>query len=363
MQAIRALPQRHYLRVPLMRDRRASRVLMLVAVVAVGILFAACGSGVQSLSNGPHPAATASAAESGPLAPQLGRVPIVNGPFGSSDTSAYPVTGRPSLAWRPSVSGDFVARLTSESTYLGLRKPEQLARVSRVVVLAKVVSFGSPRWNSQDGSFWATRFIPDSAGTPVANTLYTDVNIDVLEVIGEALPGDLKPGPLTYSVPGGQAVVVIPPDAASLDPSYLPAGRYLWDEPSAVDLKAGQEVVLFLDYQALYGLYDGKYGYVTTLMPASDAYYAFTQDGDLWVNAAAGLDGSAGPFVLTLGQLRDLAQGDIFAAVARNRPMPDGMVHSQPASHGDEPIVQPADEQGGGPVPSDEGAISLEPKP
>lgn len=294
------------------------------------------------------------------------RAGVVQGPFGTSDTSADLGPMLTTLAQAPAVAGDFAARLQSEATYQGLRSPDELAATSRLVVRGRAVAFSAPYWNSSGGVFWSPRYVPD-LDQPVPNALYRDVSFEVLEVLGDRTGQagqGFAPGLITFTVEAGQAVVDIPADVASIDPTFLPPGKYLWRFDPPVDLALGEEAVIFLDYRALPGLYDGRYGYLIKLMPASEAFFTFSvgAHGEAR-NGALRPGASQGPFITSVARLRDLAASPILGAAVRQPLVPDSAVHPLPGPHATEPVFMPPDEQDGGPAPDpgDVGHASTEP--
>lgn len=173
------------------------------------------------------------------------------------------------------------------------------------------------------------------------------------QVLADATSGGVRPGPITFTTAGGQAVVTIPETVAALEPSFLPAGRFLWSSAPPVDAVVGEEAVLFLNYGTFYGLFDGKYAYQIKLLPANELYYKFAVDGENLKNAALHANATEGPFVLSLDELRKAVEGADLRGADKWHLSPDGgKVHAMPADHEHEPVVEPPDEQGGGPTPA-----------
>lgn len=276
---------------------------------------------------------------------------VVRGRFGTTDTTAYQGARLATLAATPPVTGTFAAKFHTESTYLGMRSPADLASVSRLVVRGQVVGFSAPYWNSDEGAFWAPRYLPDLEEA-VPNALYRDVTFNVVEVLADETGQGFKPGLITFTVEGGQAVVTIPEDVASIDPSFLPSGRYLWRFDPHVDLSLAEDAVLFLDYRELPGLYGGAYGYVIKLMPASERYFKFSVGPkENARNGALSPAADRGPFITTISDLRKLVASKTLGSSVRRALSPDGLVHPMPSGHTEEPVYMPPDEQDGGPTP------------
>lgn len=323
-----------------------------------GNLAVAPSQGRESqVAAGPEGAPTTNAWRNGPQAVPPG---VVRGPFGTSDTSAYQGAPLTRLAQVPAVTGQFAATLHSEATYLGLRSPDELAAISRLVVRGRVVAFSAPYWNSDGGAFWSPRYLPQLE-QPVPNALYRDVTFEVFEVLGDKTGQGIALGTITFTVQGGQAVVDIPEDVASIDPTFLPSGRYLWRFDPHVDLALDEEAVIFLDYRELPGLYDGKYGYLIKLMPAHESFFKFTvgAQGEAR-NGALGAAATGGPFITNVARLRDLAASKNLGAAVRRPLVPDSAVHPMPSPHAEEPVFMPPDEQDAGPTP-DPGEGSYQP--
>lgn len=330
--------------------RRSIVATATAAMLSLGLL------NVLSITRTPATVAPNGAADAQrpPILPEPSPNPghgILASRFGTSDTSAYEGARLTRLTDRPSLPAEFAAVLSGESSYLGLRTPEELAWRSELVVRAKIVSFSAPYWNSQDGSFWATRYVPESAGTPVANELFRDVDIEVVEVLGSSRK-DAEAKVLTITVPGGQAVVTIPPAAAALEPTFLPAGRYVWSFEPPTDLVIGEEAVLFLTYRSWYGLFGDRYAYEVKLQPANERYWKFAiNEDDGARNAALRPDVESGPFVTTVESLKLLAGSGAIGAAIKDPLLADGKVHPVPGHPADEPVVAPPDEQDGAPTP------------
>lgn len=111
--------------------------------------------------------------------------------------------------------------------------------------------------------------------------------------------------------------------------------------------------MLFLNYGTFYGLFDGTYSYRIKLMPANELYYKFDVNGDKVKNSALHAEATDGPFVLTLNELRSAVDAADLRGADKWDLSPDGgKVHLMPPDHEHEPVVEPPDEQDGGPTPA-----------
>lgn len=331
--------------------RRPIATAVTVTVVSIGLLNVLTITPTQDTVT---PAGAAADMHLPPVLPEPSPDPangILASRFGTSDTSAYEGAHLDRFAERPPLPAEFAAALNGESSYFGLQTPEELAWRSELVVRARIVSFSAPYWNSADGSFWATRYVPETGGEPVANELFRDVEIEVIETLGSSRT-DVQAKRLTVTVPGGQAVVTIPPEAADLDPTFLPAGRYVWSFEPPTDLGIGEEAVLFLTYRSWYGLFGEQYGYEVKLQPAHELYWKFEiETDDQARNAGLLAIFESGPFVTTVAELEKVALSDALGAAIKDPLVADGKVYPIPGHPSAEPIVEPPDEQDGGPTP------------
>lgn len=279
----------------------------------------------------PSEATAVPGADSGLIAGwTAGRPALLVGGYGTTDTSASDDAPLDRLSAEPQITGAFDRRFTDTSSFLRLAGPEQLVSASRIIVRGRPVAFSRPYFNSHDGSYWDASFVGPAAGRDVASEILRDVLFEVDEVIGDATDAESLLGLIEFTVRGGQALVTITDTKAAVGDHPLPSGTYVMSYEPEVDLGIGEEVILFLDYVALDGLYadEGRrFGYVYRLMPAHDLYYRWTvADGE----ALNGRFGSAG--TLTLTDLRALVVSEHFASAVG--PPPDDEVHEQDPPHG-----------------------------
>ncbi len=62
-------------------------------------------------------------------------------------------------------------------------------------------------------------------------------------------------------------------------------GSFVFTSDAPTDLVVGEEAIVFLDYEAIDGLYDGRYGYRFELFPAHELYYKYRVEGEQALNA------------------------------------------------------------------------------
>ncbi|MBA2556485.1 MAG: hypothetical protein H0V12_03935 [Chloroflexi bacterium] len=256
------------------------------------------------------------------------RPPVIRGRYGVTDTSPYDTAYFDRLSARPPISGAVDQRYADTYSYLLLAGPEQLASVSRLIVRGRPVALSRPYFNSHDGSYWDASFVGPDAGRAVASQILRDVLFEVDEVIGDASDVESLPGLMEFTVRGGQALVTITESKVGSESDHpLPPGTYLIGYHPEVDLVVGEEVIIFLDYFRLDGLYvdEGtRFGYIYRLMPAHDLYYKWTLDGNTASNES--FDST-----LDVSQLRELVASEHFASAVG--PSPDDKVHEQPPLH------------------------------
>jgi hypothetical protein len=253
---------------------------------------------------------------------------IIDGRFGRVDTSAYDLYPITSLREHPRIDVPVDNRYADTYSFLAIESVDQLASLSRLIVRGRVASFSKPYFNSLDGSFWHPYLVDAKAGRAVADEILMDVDFKVDEVLAGELPAGAKGDTITFAVRGGQAVVTI--GDAIADPHVLPAGTHVVAYRPDVDLKVGEEAVLFLNRVPLDGLYaDGgtAYGYRYTWMPAHDLYYKFTPANGAF-RSSAFLEETA----VTAADLRVFAGTSAFGSAAG--PLGDDLVHDQEPAHG-----------------------------
>lgn len=272
-------------------------------------------------------------ANAGVIAGWVARRPALRaGLYGSTDTSAYDSVRLDRLSAEPQITGAVDRRFTDTYSFLRLAGSEQLVSASRVIVRGRPVAFSRPYFNSYDGSYWDASSVGPAAGRDVASEILRDILFEVDEVIGDASDAEALLGLIEFTVRGGQALVTITDTRAAEGDHPLPPGTYVVSYEPDVDLAIGEEVILFLDYVALDGLYAGegeRFGYVYRLMPAHDLYYKWTVTGGTARNERFGASES-----LTLADLRALVASEHFASAVG--PPPDDRVHEQGPLHSTE---------------------------
>lgn len=251
------------------------------------------------------------------------RPAVIHGRFATIDTSGYDASFE-RLTTRPEVDPAIRVRFVDTYNYLQLSSPEHLASMSSLVVRGRPIAFGRPYFNSIDGSYWDPSLVGPRAGRDVASEILRDVLFEVDEVLGDADSSVLGVDVLEFTVRGGQAIVTITDTSQAGDDDHpLPPGTFVVGYEPPVDLVVGQELIVFLDYVELDGLYadDGtRFGYVYRLMPAHDLYYRWTIADGTAINDA--LRSS-----LAFADLEALVTSDNFASAAGATP--DDQVHPQ----------------------------------
>lgn len=208
----------------------------------------------------------------------------ISGVYGASDTSAYDGFAG-SLAEFPSIKQD-VDRRALAFSYVDFPSMEAIANNSNLVVRGRPLAFSRPYFNSLDGSFWHHALLDDQLGMAVPHEVLRDVLFEVTEVMGGTPPETAKAGVIEFTVRGGQIAVDIPADKA--DGHVLKAGLHVFSQRPEVDLEIGEDVVLFLRYGGVSGLYadDGKrFGWIERITPAHQLFYKFTISDGVAINA------------------------------------------------------------------------------
>jgi hypothetical protein len=208
----------------------------------------------------------------------------ITGVYGASDTSAYDgFVG--SLAELPSIKQNVDSRRALAFSYVDFSSIEALANNSNLVVRGRPLAFSRPYFNSLDGSFWHPALLGE-LGMSVPHQVLRDVLFEVTEVIGGTLPETAKASVIEFAVRGGQIAVDIPSDKA--DGHVLKAGLHVFSQRPEVDLEIGEDVVLFLRYGGVSGLYaDGgkRFGWIERITPAHQLFYKFTVSNGVAINS------------------------------------------------------------------------------
>ena len=272
---------------------------------------------------------------------------LVEGPLGFTDTLLYePFQTDGSLSDRPyDAAGDAI--LEGYFGFYQPANPEDIVNHSRLVVRGEIVGFGRPHFNSTNGEYWSPTYHEEPGVVDIALGVYREVMFRVDEVLGDAAETGLEPGTeLVFTTRGGQ-VRVTPnqvEEARANEPpaehELAPTSPFVISDPSPVDLSVGEEVVLFLNWRSIDGLYNGQYGFKFELAPANELLYKFRIEGSVLVNDATG-------WTLQLGQLPKLIQTRL-AEWAGQEPEPG--IHAArphppvPPGEDGEPYVPPPNE-------------------
>lgn len=215
----------------------------------------------------------------------LSRYPLsITNEFGTSTSSAY-VGIRPArVNDRPYGPND--GKLIQDFySYLGISGPEELAKLARLVVVGEVITIGPPHFNSDDGGFWHPALHEEPGITDVASVILRDVLFRVDEVWATTVL-DVTPGSyLTFLSPGGQVQVTLSEDQARQMELAGGGGTYIFSNEAPVDLVEGEEALLFLNKEAIDGLYQGSYAYRFQWYPAHELYYKYKIEGGEALNA------------------------------------------------------------------------------
>ncbi len=216
--------------------------------------------------------------------------------------------------------GEPGVKLSDRSSYLGLTSVDELAALSRIVVRGPVTTIGRPHFNSSDGGFWHPALHDEPGVVDVAAELFRDVTIRADEVWGTTDPAVVRGSALTFRVHGGQVLVNLGPEAInSLE--LTPQSAYVFSSPPEVDLTIGEQAVFFLPYEAIDGLYDGRYGSVGKLVATHELAYMFAIEGALAVNAYRP------NFTMSVTQIKHVTSANL---ATRARPVPpSGFVPAQ----------------------------------
>jgi hypothetical protein len=91
---------------------------------------------------------------------------------------------------------------------------------------------------------------------------------------------------LTFSAVGGQIQVKLPRDVQR-KLQLPPAERYIWNEAPGVDFAVGDDLLSFLDVDAVDGLYNGRLGGMRSFVPAVENAYVYRITGDTAANLGA----------------------------------------------------------------------------
>lgn len=272
---------------------------------------------------------------------------VVPGPLGVADTLLYePYQTDGSLSDRPyDAVGDPV--LEGFFNFYKPANPEEIVSLSRLVVRGEIVGFGRPHFNSTGGEYWSPAYHEEPGVVDVALRVYREVVFRVDEVLGDAAETGLEPGTeVVFTTRGGQvrvtptAVEEARTEGPQAEHELAPTNPFVISDPSPVDLSVGEEVVLFLNWRSIDGLYNGQYGYKFELFPANEILYKFRIDGVQLINDATGA-------TIPLDQLAKLIQGRL-AEWAGQEPEPGVHVaqphHAVPPEEEGEPYVPPPDE-------------------
>jgi len=155
-----------------------------------------------------------------------------------------------------------------------------MAALSRLVIKGKVVGLGLPHFNSSDGSFWDPALHEEPGKVDIASGVFRDVVFSVSEVWGNRLSNEIETGSLIrFTSRGGQIAVTIPEDVAKKLELEGP-GVHVYSEEAPVNLRVGEEAILFLNERPLEGLYNRAYGYRFELFPAYEAGYKYVDRGN-----------------------------------------------------------------------------------
>ena len=258
------------------------------------------------------------------------RPALLAGRYATTDTTAYDIAPLTRLKDEPPITGAVDRLFADTYTYLRLAGPEQLASVSRIVVRGRPIAFSRPYFNSYDGSYWDVSFVGKDAGRDVASEILREVLFDVSEVIANSTDGNPVAELIEFTVRGGQAVITLGSASPAADGDHpLPPGIYVVGHKPEVDLAIGEEMVVFLDYVRLDGLYSQggtKFGYIYRLMPAHDLYYKWSVDDGILSNQQFGTAGT-----LDAAELDALIASEHFASAVG--PSPDDTIHDQDPPH------------------------------
>ena len=221
--------------------------------------------------------------------------PEVTGPFGVADTllyDAYQTDG--SLSDRPyDTGGDAV--FEGYFNFYKPADPTDIVALSRLVVRGEIVGFGRPHFNSTGGEYWSPAYHEEPGVVDVALQVYREVMLRIDEVLGDSMETGLEPGTeIVFTTRGGQ-VRVTPAEVARVrsqarpaEHGFAPTNPFVISDPSPVNLTVGENVVLFLNWRSIDGLYDGQYGFTFELFPANEKLYKFRIDDAQLVNDVIG---------------------------------------------------------------------------
>jgi len=259
-----------------MRKTTTHRLWTAAAVLTL-VLATGCGASEPPASS----TGTDSRATSAEVPTEKYR-PVVRNAYGTTTTAAYDSIAQARLGDRP-YDGAKGLKFSDEYSFLGLADVAALAQRSRIVVRGTVLAIGRPHFNSSAGGFWHPELVDEPGITDAASEIFRDVTVVVTEVWASTDSSVRIGTPLTFRVRGGQIQVQL--DAQTVRKLELPSKpSYIFSSEPAVELTTGENAVFFLTYDAVDGLYrDGdrdRYGTIGRLLPAHDAAYKFTIEGE-----------------------------------------------------------------------------------
>lgn len=260
------------------RSKITSGLAYATSVLIASATVASC-SGTEG-ATGPNRAGGASGREASASSHAPGRI---SNEFGMMYRGAYKDRPRARLSDRPYRGRGL--QLEDFYTYAGVETTRQLAEQARVVVRGTVTNIGPPHFNSSDGGFWDPALHDEPGVTDIAAELLRDVTISIVEVWGDTEKTIQTGQRLTFTAKGGQVKLEIAEETA-LALGWPVRASYVLASKPEVDVVQGEEAVFFLDYAAIDGLYDNRYGTLRRLAPANELAYKFTILNDTAINAS-----------------------------------------------------------------------------
>ena len=254
---------------------------------------------------------------------------VLEGEFGTTDSSGYDTMVVTALSDAPPAPNDAVMESRYYSDYLTITSVEELAGKSNLVVQARVLDFSRPYFNSATGAFWHRAAVDHPSDVvPSATTVLRDVRLQVDDVIAASLPDDLQleGGVLTITVRSGVLAVDIPEDVAAQIELPL-SGTHIFISEPQVDLEIGESAVFFLAYEEIDGYYGDQIGFVYRLQPTHALYFKYTESAGEFENAVNFIIG--GPPGLERLDMDSLAEAAQLHIASADSVVADGLIHAQ----------------------------------